>query len=181
MKKENIFLKFVSQYTDDELLNSMDHPDEFEKEVFKAIQSESLRRKLISKQQLLSENEKIEVDDGITVKKSDYWKCPKCGETVEMNFDICWNCQTSRPTKIEHPATAKIIDYQSNPKKPNIFISGLVLFGLGIFVVILSYSMTLPDFWGFHYLPLGKFLAGIVFMVLGFLFMLFGILKGLIK
>ncbi len=27
----------------------------------------------------------------------DPWTCPKCGETVEADFDLCWNCQTERP------------------------------------------------------------------------------------
>jgi hypothetical protein len=25
------------------------------------------------------------------------WKCPKCGEEVEEQFDECWNCGTERP------------------------------------------------------------------------------------
>lgn len=25
------------------------------------------------------------------------WTCPNCGEAVEDNFDLCWNCQNSRP------------------------------------------------------------------------------------
>ena len=25
------------------------------------------------------------------------WRCPKCGESVPGNFDICWNCSTKRP------------------------------------------------------------------------------------
>lgn len=189
MKKENLFLKFVSKYTDDELFNSMDHPDEFEKEVYDAILSESLHRNLISKLQYDEHfvtgkgpgRGKIQAGDQTPVNTDDYWKCPKCGETVEMDFEICWNCQNSRPEKIKYPSTAKIIDYQSNGKQPNFFMSGFVLIGLGIFILILSYSMTLPDFWGFHYLPLGKFLAGIVFIIIGFLFILYRIFKGLFK
>jgi hypothetical protein len=26
------------------------------------------------------------------------WKCPRCGEELEGQFDVCWNCQTPRPT-----------------------------------------------------------------------------------
>ena len=25
------------------------------------------------------------------------WKCPKCGEMIEPQFDECWNCGTERP------------------------------------------------------------------------------------
>lgn len=24
------------------------------------------------------------------------WKCPKCSEQVEDDFDVCWNCQTGK-------------------------------------------------------------------------------------
>lgn len=24
------------------------------------------------------------------------WKCPSCGETIEAQFDVCWNCETPR-------------------------------------------------------------------------------------
>ncbi len=24
------------------------------------------------------------------------WKCPTCGEEVETEFELCWNCQTPR-------------------------------------------------------------------------------------
>jgi len=23
------------------------------------------------------------------------WRCPRCGETIEAQFDICWNCGAS--------------------------------------------------------------------------------------
>ncbi len=25
------------------------------------------------------------------------WKCPSCGELVEEDFDLCWNCQAPKP------------------------------------------------------------------------------------
>ncbi len=25
------------------------------------------------------------------------WKCPKCGEVIEAQFNECWSCQTPRP------------------------------------------------------------------------------------
>ena len=27
------------------------------------------------------------------------WTCPRCGERVEGHFDICWNCESTRPTE----------------------------------------------------------------------------------
>jgi len=27
------------------------------------------------------------------------WRCPKCGEMVPWNFDVCWNCSSKAPGK----------------------------------------------------------------------------------
>jgi hypothetical protein len=189
MKNDNLFLKFVSSYSDEELLKSIDNPSDFEKDVYNAIISESLHRNLISKVQFDEffismdriKRGKFEAEDEIQLNAEEYWKCPKCGQTVEMNFEICWNCQSYKPEKIVHPTTAKILDYQSDGRQTSLIKSGFVLIGLGIFVLILSYSMTLPEFWGFHYLPLGKFLAGIVFVIFGVFFILFEIYRRITK
>lgn len=34
-------------------------------------------------------------DDAPTVQAD--WHCPKCGEEVPGNFEVCWQCNTSRP------------------------------------------------------------------------------------
>jgi hypothetical protein len=31
-----------------------------------------------------------------TVNRED-WRCPKCGETVPGNFELCWNCGSAPP------------------------------------------------------------------------------------
>ena len=185
MTDSNLFLKFVSGYSDDELLNSIDNQPDFEKDVYNAILTESLQRNLISNFQFddlfisgkSSEGRNIKAEEEIQFNTVNYWKCPNCGQTVEMNFDACWNCQHDRPLKAEQPSKAKILRYHTYKKPFNSFKTGFVLIGSGIFILILSYMMTLPDFWGFHYLPLGKFLAGIVFVILGFFFLLFGLFK----
>ena len=38
--------------------------------------------------------ELIEADED---QSGHVWKCPKCGEEVEGQFDICWNCGTEKP------------------------------------------------------------------------------------
>jgi hypothetical protein len=185
MTDRNVFLKFVSGYTDDELLKSVDNQSEFEKDVYNAILTESLQRDLISKVQFdklffsgrRSGSGNIKAEEEIQVNREDYWKCPDCGQTVEMNFKVCWNCRQDKPLKIESPSRAKIFRYNTYKKPFNSFKTGFVLIGSGVLILILSYLMTLPDFWGFHYLPLGKFLAGIVFVVLGVLFLLLGLFK----
>lgn len=30
-------------------------------------------------------------------ESQDPWKCPKCRELIEAQFDICWKCSTSKP------------------------------------------------------------------------------------
>jgi hypothetical protein len=183
MKSENLYLKFISQYTDRELLKGIENRTDFAQDVFKAIISESQRRNLLSPQQIeeLNEtsenagNEVIELEDEVTVRSGDFWKCPKCGQTVELSFDACWNCRMDKPEKIEHPTKTDIVDYKTYKQPFNYFKAGFSLIGLGLLVLILSYSMTFPDFWGYHYLPLGKFLAGFVFVGLGFAFILFGL------
>jgi predicted RNA-binding Zn-ribbon protein involved in translation (DUF1610 family) len=30
-------------------------------------------------------------------KSTATWTCPACGEQLDPEFDICWNCQTERP------------------------------------------------------------------------------------
>ena len=144
MKNRNLFTKFVSHWTDKEVLKGIDNQSEFEKDVYNAILSVSLQRNLISKDQFdrffISDkrpnSEEIEADDQIQLNPADYWKCPKCGQVVEMNFEVCWNCQNYKPEKIAHPTIVKIIDYQSYKKPLGIFKAGFGLIGLGIIILI---------------------------------------------
>lgn len=184
MKNENLYLKFVSKYTDNDLLNGIENPSDFEKDVFDAILMESLKRELITNRQFdelmeakingINENTEDE-EDSDSLNTEDYWKCPHCGQTVAMNFEACWNCQHQKPENIEHPTVTKIIEYQTYKKPFNIFKTGFSLIGCGLLILILSYFMTLPDFFGYHRLPLGRFLGGIIIVVAGFLFILFGL------
>lgn len=186
MKNEILYLKFVSKYTDDELLQGIENPSDIEKDVFKAILSESLNRELISLEQFneLSNTDKAFESDyskseaeEITLNTEDFWKCPKCGQKVEMSFEACWNCQNDKPEKIEYPTKAKISEYQFYGKPFNFITGGLSLIGLGVLILILSTIMTMPDFFGFHYLPLGRFLAGLVIIILGFAFLVIGVFR----
>ena len=27
------------------------------------------------------------------------WTCPNCGESIDAEFDLCWNCQSERPVE----------------------------------------------------------------------------------
>src|SRR5664280_1131676 len=122
MKNENLYLKFVSKYTDNDLLKGIENPSDFEKDVFNAILMESLKRELITNRQFdelmeakingINEN----TEDGEFLNTEDYWRCPHCSQTVAMNFEACWNCQHQKPENIEHPTVTKIIEYQTYKK-----------------------------------------------------------------
>lgn len=47
--------------------------------------------------ELLAEYERVHrrphPDDDVPAET---WKCPTCGEAVEADFELCWNCQTPR-------------------------------------------------------------------------------------
>src|SRR4051812_10831369 len=42
------------------------------------------------------------------------WQCPKCGESIEGSFDLCWNCGTSRDG-VEDPSFRKDEDTEVAP------------------------------------------------------------------
>jgi predicted RNA-binding Zn-ribbon protein involved in translation (DUF1610 family) len=42
----------------------------------------------------------------------DYWRCPNCGEIVENDFELCWNCECVKPEKPENPTIDEIAEYQ---------------------------------------------------------------------
>jgi hypothetical protein len=34
------------------------------------------------------------------------WKCPACGEDVEDDFNVCWNCQRGKDGSLPEPSAA---------------------------------------------------------------------------
>lgn len=47
------------------------------------------------------------------------WKCPKCGETVEDDFDACWKCQRPKDgTETQVEGTGKISRNRVEDDKP---------------------------------------------------------------
>jgi predicted ATP-dependent serine protease len=45
------------------------------------------------------------------------WKCPKCGEGFEAQFDACWNCGTSRDAPAERSAEETSHAEDASPEK----------------------------------------------------------------
>jgi hypothetical protein len=186
MENVDIFKKFLSSYSDDELILSLDTPEDYEREVYQAILSETLNRELISQEQfdelsipgLPVDDRIVEAEEkGLNVNKNDFWKCPKCGQTIENSFDACWNCQADIPIEVEHPTTTEIIEYQTYRKPFNFLKTGFITIGTGIVILGLSYLRTFSDFAGFHYWPYGRYVTGVIIIVVGFLILLKGFLK----
>ena len=43
------------------------------------------------------EQDTVHEDDETEAVPGPPWTCPKCGESVDANFQVCWNCETERP------------------------------------------------------------------------------------
>jgi rubrerythrin len=86
------------------------------------------------------EEDDYEDEDEIKVKEAQekYWKCPKCNELVEIEFDVCWNCQSDMPKEILHPNKQEVIkEIRGNARPFNAMNTGLgaILSGGLIFLV----------------------------------------------
>jgi hypothetical protein len=47
------------------------------------------------------------------------WKCSKCGEEVEDDFEVCWNCSTAKDgTPLENSTPASQTKVASSAKQP---------------------------------------------------------------
>lgn len=77
----------------------------------------------------------------IEAEKQKYWKCPKCNELVEMEYDVCWNCQAEMPRTIEHPNEGEVVkEIIENSGRVNTFGIGLGLIGLGGLILLFDRS-----------------------------------------
>lgn len=52
---------------------------------------EAVAKELIAEYELVHRRPHPEDD-----APAETWKCPNCGEEVEAEFELCWNCQTPR-------------------------------------------------------------------------------------
>ncbi len=56
------------------------------------------RRDASAAQQLLTTWEKARAHPPTDEPIVPEWICPVCGESVEADFEVCWNCETPRAT-----------------------------------------------------------------------------------
>jgi uncharacterized OB-fold protein len=116
----------------------------------------------------------VEEKEAMQIKSEDYWKCPKCGQTIEKQFDVCWNCQDSKPEITEQPTVNEILDYQSAKKPFDYIKSGFVIIGTGILAILFSGLTPISEELGFERTYYGRFIFGIFFVVIGIFFLIIG-------
>jgi len=113
-------------------------------------------------------------DEEITLNAENFWKCPKCGETIESNFDTCWNCLNPKAETIEKPSYKEIVNYQSYKEQPSLVKSGFLTIGAGIVVLAFSGLTPISEVFGFERTYYGRFLFGIFFIIAGIFLLILG-------
>jgi rubredoxin len=108
------------------------------------------------------------------LQADDYWKCPSCGQTIEIVFDACWSCQNSKPDHVEQPAITEIIKYQSYKKPVSFTKSGFTLIGSGIVLIFFSGINPISEALGYERTYYGRFIFGVFFIIVGVFFLIVG-------
>jgi len=162
-EKNNSFAEYAANYSDDVLYEIIDNPSDRIIDAYHGVLMAALSRELISKEDfgdlfdnamkaLRSESdiyrqetddflrdlfqEKVEItDEKAEAESARYWKCPNCGENVDMEFAICWKCNTPIPDNPEHPDREEIkkellVRLPSKPAR-----TGLALLLVGLMVM----------------------------------------------
>jgi hypothetical protein len=198
-EKTNAFNNYVASYTDEEIYNIIDNPGDIVIDVYFAVILTAKLRELISEEdyQLHYKNAKLgirteaeirsdEIDDffgsddqveltneEIEAEKEKFWKCPQCNQLVEMEFGICWSCQTEIPAVVEHPDKEQIIREIKARTPWNPVKWGLYMIVVGSMVALWEqYRPFYSDFnnkFRFIGVIFGGFIAlcGVAFLVFG--------------
>ena len=98
-------------------------------------------------------------------KNQKFWKCPSCGQTIENQFDACWNCQGEKPEKAEQPSRKEIKKYHSEKPSAGTFKAGLLLMAVGGLVMLLGYSSS--TYHRFEDFYTGRYIFGAFFILIG--------------
>jgi hypothetical protein len=203
-EKNNAFIKYVSGYQDDEIYRIIENPSDIVIDVYHAILITAKERELISEedfnryyQETIAANRSeyeirnAEIDmffrgdnppvetlneEELEAEREKFWKCPKCGELVEMEFGVCWKCQGEVPETIEHPDKDEILKQRSGERSFNPVKIGFTSLILGALICLLT--LFRGDSYGFfkhlHYedYVIGglAILAGIGFIIYGLFF-----------
>lgn len=199
-EKKNAFVEYVSRYSDDQLYDIIDNPSDKVLDVYHAVLLIARERELISEadfetlyndgiRSVRNENELYEdtmnelysdlyaedpalTDEQIEEYKSKYWKCPSCNELVDINFEICWQCQTEKPAIFQQPEKEEIIREVRQFKLFSPEKTGLTLIATGIGIFLISFFRGHSGFlpWNHRYVNLA---FSVFFVILGLVFIIF--------
>jgi hypothetical protein len=202
-ERTNPFRDYVDMFSDEKIYDILENPTDMVNDVFFAVLQVASERKLIEEsesERLRSEkitpekgyfqrrreirdevvNDLFFKEEPITDKQAEayaekYWKCPKCGELVDMEMAQCWKCEGEIPENVEHPAKEEAIREIKNAKAPissgrtslSLIIAGIMLILIGVFRgVFYGYSIT--DYTHYRYSALiGGALAVVAGVVIG--------------
>jgi len=131
-ESDNAFLGVVSVYSDEEIYGIIENPKDLVIDVYHAVILTALYRELISnddfkqyfkgaksalttdfERSMYDLNERYYIpetvdnqldDEAVRAEAAKFRKCPDCGEVVDSELTVCWNCQA------EIPETAQIPD-----------------------------------------------------------------------
>jgi hypothetical protein len=145
-EKNNAFMEFVSRYTDDEIYSIIEDPREIVIDVYHAVILTAMNRELIAKEDfndylegaksalrtdlerelddfrkdfdLPESDEEVFDEETVVAESAKHWKCQECGELVDIELAICWNCQAEMPESgIVHPEAQEMRREMINEKK----------------------------------------------------------------
>jgi hypothetical protein len=187
------FLQQVSQYNDGELLKRFEKPYELESEEYAAVLMVLFEREIITKSEFDDYFAGIEKSDGsiiiveepvytledneINVNTDEFWKCPECGEVIELKFDTCWKCMCARPQKIAHPNFEEVSKFVDEKKPVNITFTGLTVFILSAIICTISYFLDDSDAYVRYDYHIGRYVFLSVAFIIGIILFFIGIHK----
>jgi hypothetical protein len=176
MEDRNAFSKFVINYSDKDLMETINSPDETDFSVYNAVLEEARKRGLISDEEFADNSQTGEDAESLSpelleAEKNKFWKCPECHEIVDMEYVICWNCQKEQPINAEHPTVEETINEIKKINTFNPVKSGFGIILTGVVVILLEYFLFSGTNGHLHlYRLIGAsfiILAGLSFVIYG--------------
>jgi hypothetical protein len=197
----NAFVRYVSNYSDEEIYRILEDPNEIVIDVYHAFLLTAKERELISEAdfknfyedaKMAGEGEEVkmhydiadlfrseaslsdEPDEAeIEAEKEKYWKCPKCNEMVGMEFGVCWNCAAEVPEVIEHPDVKEVLKERTMVKRYTPLGIGLRLIVAGVFIIVIDFFRHYDHISNFR-THIGGYIFGGIFILVGLAFLIYG-------
>lgn len=198
-ESDNVFVKYVARYDDETIYGIIEDTKGIVIDVYHAVLLTAKERELISGddfekfyssaisatlsdreienqefERFLSEEEEIGpqlTDEELEKEAGKFWKCPKCGEMVDMELAVCWNCEAVTPETVEHPGIEEVRKSISVRRPFSFSRTGLGLMIGGIVVFVNGFD----TFSAFHHTHYGRFVFGGFFFLMGLFFLGYGL------